>query len=229
MGTNVFATHFYELSFEFNTEKMKVLEHLASTMGRRDEVPNQELAQKIATENNQDAVQQLIDHLKDKNKDIQHDCIKVLYEIGTVKPNLISSYAHVFKPLLHDKNNRLQWGAMTALSTIVSEKPEVIYAMLPALADVASKGSVITKDNYIAILIKLCAYSSYKDAALTLLYEQFLTCPSNQLPMYAENASAVIGGAHKQLFIKTLTARLDDFEKASKRTRVEKVLKKLSK
>jgi hypothetical protein len=46
--------------------------------------------------------------------------------------------------------------------------------------------------------------------------------------MYAENAIPVITEKHKQLFIKTLTSRLDDIEKESKRKRVEKVIKNVS-
>jgi hypothetical protein len=44
--------------------------------------------------------------------------------------------------------------------------------------------------------------------------------------MYAENALPIVNEKNKALFIRTLTARLDDFEKETKRKRVEKVLKK---
>lgn len=208
---------------------MNVIEHLASALGRKDEVPNHELAQKIVATNDLGAVQILIEHLHHKNKDIQHDCIKVLYEIGNLKPNLISSYIETFKLLLQSKDNRMQWGTMTALGTIVPENPEAIYALLPHLTHVASQGSVITNDNYVTILIKLCQYSQYQNDALTLLHEQLLNCPSNQLPMYAENALPAINNAHKPLFIKVLNTRLEDLDKASKRIRVEKVIKKLGK
>jgi hypothetical protein len=46
--------------------------------------------------------------------------------------------------------------------------------------------------------------------------------------MYAENAIPVITEKDKQLFIKTLTSRLDDIDKESKRKRVEKVMKRVS-
>jgi len=45
--------------------------------------------------------------------------------------------------------------------------------------------------------------------------------------VYAENCLPVISGKNKTIFAKTLALRLNDFEKESKRKRVEKILKKL--
>ena len=105
---------------------MSVINKLASSLNRRDEVPNKELAKQISNKNDTNAVKELIDNLSSKNRDIQNDCIKVLYEIGELKPVMIAGYAKEFVALLDNKNNRLQWGAMTALHTITSEKPEKI-------------------------------------------------------------------------------------------------------
>lgn len=206
---------------------MTVISRLATSLGRRDEVPNQELAIEIAANADTNAVAELVENLHHKSKEVRHDCIKVLYETGERKPSLIAPYADQFTALLDNKDNRMQWGAMTALNTIAHENPEAAFAAIPKLAAVADRGSVITRDNFVAILIKLSGIPTYADQALALLNEQMLSCPSNQLPMYAENALPVIGGTHKATFIKTLTSRLDDFEKESKRKRVEKVLKRL--
>lgn len=206
---------------------MNTIDKLASSLNRRDEVPNQELAKAIVAGKDTKAIQELVQYLSHKSKDIQSDCIKVLYEIGEQQPSLIIPYASDFIALLDSNNNRLQWGAMSALNSITAEIPKVIYPVLGKLAAVADKGSVITRDNYVAILIKLCAVKEYADNVFALLNEQFLLSPPNQLPMYAELALPIIDNRHKTLFIKTLMARLGDFEKESKRKRVEKVLKKL--
>ena len=103
---------------------MSVINKLASSLNRRDEVPNQALAKEIADDNNKKAVQELIDNLSNKSKDIQSDCIKVLYEIGERKPSLIAGFAKNFIELLDNKNNRLQWGAMTAINTIALVNPK---------------------------------------------------------------------------------------------------------
>lgn len=206
---------------------MTVISRLATSLNRRDEVPNQELAIEIAANADDDALAELVENLNHKSKDIRHDCIKVLYETGERAPSLIAAYASQFASLLDSKDNRMQWGGMTALNTIVYERPDVVFTAIPKLAAVADRGSVITRDNFVAILIKLSSIPAYADQTLPLLNEQMLSCPPNQLPMYAENALPVIGGTHKREFIRTLTSRLDDFEKESKRKRVEKVLKRL--
>ncbi|AXY77380.1 hypothetical protein D3H65_26865 [Paraflavitalea soli] len=206
---------------------MNIISQLASSLDRRDEVPNQELARKIVSKKDKIAVRELVDNLGNKSKDIQHDCIKVLYEIGEEAPALIADHANVFVGLLDHKNNRLQWGAMTALSTITLEKPKEVYAALPRILDAADKGSVITKDYAVNILISLCSLKPYTDKAFPLLIEQLLNSPTNQLPMYAEKALPIITDKNKALFIKTLTSRLGDIEKDTKRIRVEKVIKKV--
>src|SRR5262245_43103850 len=106
---------------------MTVISKLATTLNRRDEVPNQELAREIAAKEDKAAITELIALLKHKNKNIQHDSIKVLYEVGEIKPGLVSSYANEFLALLVSKNNRMQWGGMTALNSITLHDPALIY------------------------------------------------------------------------------------------------------
>ncbi|WP_180320576.1 hypothetical protein [Alkalihalobacterium alkalinitrilicum] len=97
---------------------MSVISLLASQLGQSDEVPNIELAHKLAKEKNHAGIEEIIENLSCKDKKIQHDCIKVAYEIGQVKPELIGMYALNFIELLKVHNNRLVWGGMMALSTI---------------------------------------------------------------------------------------------------------------
>ncbi len=206
---------------------MSVIDKLASSLNRRDEVPNQELAKDIATAKDKKAIKELIELLHHKNKNIQSDCIKVIDELASLNPSLITPYSKELVELLDNKNNRLQWGAMAALDTITNEDPEMIYSELAKIIAVADKGSVITNDHCVGILIKLCAIKKYETSAFALLNERLLKSPTNQLPMYAENTLPIINAQTKSTFIKTLTARVGDIEKESKRKRVEKVLKKL--
>src|SRR5215217_7206560 len=204
-----------------------VIEQLASVAGRKDEVLNQELAVKIAADNDTAAVRELTDNLHHKSKDIQSDCIKVLYEIGEQKPEMIAPYSDTFLDLLNSKNNRLVWGAMTALDCITTLKPEPVYKHLPVIIDAADKGSVIVKDHFMRILLKLIAVKKYENEAMILLFDQLKVSATNQLPMYAEQAMNVIPPSFKEDFIQVLTDRLPDIEKESKRKRVEKVIRKL--
>lgn len=144
---------------------MTIINQLATSLNRRDEVPNQELAKRIVDKKDKKAVRELVDNLDNKSKDIQNDCIKVLYEIGERAPALLSKYAKVFVALLDHKNNRLQWGAMTAIATITLEDPKTIYASISKIIAAADKGSVITNDQCVNILIKLCSIKQYGENA----------------------------------------------------------------
>ncbi len=207
---------------------MSVLSKLASALGRRDEVPNQELARRIAQIRDAAAVGELVDNLANKSKDIRYDCIKVLYEAGRIHPDLIADHADRFLPLLQSKDNRMQWGAMTALAEIVREKPGVIFEHLPAILDAAAKGSVITKDQAVNILIHLCKNKDTAAHAFPLLIEQLAGAATNQLPMYAENTAPIVEASQRAIFIQTLRARLPEMDRESKIQRIEKVIRKIS-
>ena len=90
---------------------MSVLNRIAHLQNRRDEVPNQELARDLAVQKNRGAILEIAENLWNKDKNIQADCIKVLYEIGYIDPSLIADYAEDFLKLLRSRNNRLVWAA----------------------------------------------------------------------------------------------------------------------
>lgn len=203
---------------------MTVISKLSTT---QSEVANVELAKQIVEANDKKAIRELIDNLNHKDKRIQGSCIKALYEIGERKPDLIAGYAKEFIALLDSKNNRLQWGAMTALGTIASLNPEPIYAALGKIVETADKGTVITRDHCVGILVKLCAYSQFRDDCLALLIEMIQSSPVNQLPTYAERTMPYVNAQNKARFVKVLTSRLGDIETDTKRKRVEKVIKKV--
>lgn len=206
---------------------MSILNKLASALGRRDEVPNRELAKALAKKPDAKAMKELVENLHNKNKDIAHDCIKVLYELGETDPKQITPYYKEFINLLDSKNNRMQWGAMTALSSLAGEKPKELLASIGKIIDVADKGSVITRDHCVKIMIAIGSDKKYIDKIFPLLKVQLLACPTNQLPSYTEQALPIITEKHKTAFVKTLSSRLNEIEKESKRKRVEKVMKKL--
>jgi len=207
---------------------MTIIDRLSSSLKRRDEIPNQELAKEIVENNDHEAIKELIKNLNNK-REVQNDCIKVLYEIGYQKPHLITGYYKNFVLLLKSKNNRLQWGAMTALDTITRKCPEQIYSELNEILQAADKGSVITKDHAINILIHLCTINKYREQTFTLLLDQLGKSPVNQLPMYAERVLTIIDKKNGSSFISVLTDRLDDIEKETKRKRVKKVISILNK
>ncbi len=207
---------------------MTIIPQLAHSMGRRDEVPNQELAMNIARQNNQTAVKELVENLQHKSKDIQHDCIKVLYEIGLSRPAMIIAYLPVFLSLLQSKNNRMQWGAMIAIDHLTRHYPAAVYQALPQILETADKGSVITRDHAVFILIKLLPVKKYAADVFALLADQLRNCPANQLPMYAERAVPVVDKNHYATFRSIMLGRLAEMPTESKKKRLQKLAGKFA-
>ena len=86
---------------------MSALNRIAYYLDRRDEVPNQELARELAAAQDAAGIGEIAGHLRDKNKSVASDCIKVLYEIGYIDPELIQGYAGDFLDLL--RAGRTAW------------------------------------------------------------------------------------------------------------------------
>lgn len=207
---------------------MSVLEELATVLGRRDEVPNQELARRIVREGNADGVRELVENLGHKDRGIQNDCIKTLYEIGAANPDLVAKYYKEFGKLLDSKNNRLVWGGMTALDTITLKQSKDVHGMLPKILEAAdNSGSVIARDHAVGILAKLATLKPYKHDCVALLIEQLMRCPNNQFAMYVEMSAPVIGADNRKRFRQVIETRMHDLDRESQKKRVAKALKKL--
>ena len=206
---------------------MSVLDQLATALNRRDEVPNQELAKEIVRTNDRAAVKELVENLANKDKRLQSDCIKVLYEIGAREPALIAAYYREFGKLLDSNNNRLVWGAMIALDSITMREPKGVYGLLAKVLQVADTGSVISRDHAVGILVKLGTLKQYAAKCMPLLLEQLLASPNNQFPTYAEMSLALVNDKNRAALQKVMNRRLDGLEKESQKKRVAKVLKRL--
>lgn len=204
-----------------------ILERLASVSGKKEQALNIQLAQEIADGNDRTSVGALIEGLEHKTKAIRHDCIKTLYEIAALNPGLVTPFTDSLLQLLHHNDNRMQWGAMTALSAIVQDVPSLIFEHLNTIMAVADKGSVITNDHAVKILVALSGQKQCYETTLPMLLERILQSPNNQLPSYAEQAKPVVQEDYKDRFRKILTERLPEVIPESKRKRVEKVLAKI--
>ena len=204
---------------------MSALEGIAHFQNRRDEVPNQELARKLAAAKDREGICEIAENLWNKNKGIQADCIKVLYEIGYIDPDLIAEYAEDFVKLLHSHNNRLVWGGMIALGTVAGLRPQVVLAHLDEIQGAIDKGSVITVDHGVQVLARAASKDDkYSREIIPYLLEHLRTCQPKDLPQRAEKSLPAINGVNKTRFIKVLGARMDDLSGAGV-ARVKKVVK----
>ena len=65
---------------------MSVLYKITFLQNRRDELPNQELAQALAQSRNQADIREIAENLWNKEPAVQSDCLKVVYELGYLAP-----------------------------------------------------------------------------------------------------------------------------------------------
>ena len=70
---------------------MSTLDRIAYFQGRRDEVPNQELARDLAAREDQAGIREIAEALWRREPNVRSDCLKVLYEIGYLKPELVGA------------------------------------------------------------------------------------------------------------------------------------------
>jgi hypothetical protein len=204
---------------------MSALEEIAYYQNRRDEVPNQELAKDLAAKKDRKGIREIAENLWNKNAQIQSDCLKVLYEIGYLQPELIAPYAEDFLKLLHSRNNRLVWGALIALSAVANLQADAIYPHVAEIEQVMDQGSVITKDNGVRMLALVAAQkAAYSKTIFPYLLHHLETCRPKDVPQHAEKAAVAVNARNKQAFIEVLEKRLVDL-KGAQATRVKRVIR----
>ncbi len=186
---------------------MSVLNQIAFFQDRRDEVPNQEIARRLAETEDRAGILAIAASLWDENPNVQSDCVKVLYEVGYLDAQLIVPYATDFLDLLRSRHNRLVWGGMIALSTIAGPAADAIDPRRGEIMRAMEQGSVITVDAGVASLAGLASTSDERrQAILPYLLEHLRTCRPKDVPQ------------------RTLERRLPDLN-ASQAARIKRVIK----
>lgn len=204
---------------------MSVLQRLAHSLDRRDEAPNQELARELAARKDEKGIREIAENLWNRDRNIQSDCIKVLYEIGFIEPRLISGYADDFVKCIKSKNNRLVWGGMTALAEVAKVDPETVFKHLNVIKKAKETGSVITVDNAVSTLAYVAAGNRrYNEAIFPDLLEHLSRCRPKEVPQHSGKTLPAVNGSNKAAFIKVLEKRMEDLSGA-RLARVRKVIK----
>jgi hypothetical protein len=204
---------------------MSVLNRIAYFQNRRDEVPNQELAKDLARRRDKAGLREIAENLWNKDRNIQADCVKVLYETGYIDPTLIADYAEDYIKLLKSKNNRLVWGGMIALGIIGELKADTIFAHRAEIQKAMDEGSVITMDNGVATLARAASGDEkYNQAIFPYLLEHLKTCRPKDVPQHSEKTLPAVNASNKTAFIKALEKRMEDLSGAGL-NRLKKVIK----
>ena len=204
---------------------MSVLGKIAYFQKRRDEVPNQQLARELAETKNRKGIQEIAENLWNKNRNIQSDCLKVLYEIGYIDPGLIANYVQDFLKLL--KNNRLVWGGMIALATIAEKRPREIWKNIDDVIDAVEHGSLITAVWGVKTLARVaCADKKYHTRIFPILLGQLEKCLPRDLPSHGESMLCAVDRINEKKLLSVLDRRRRDMN-SSQTARLARILKKL--
>src|SRR5579859_1218403 len=170
-----------------------ILPRLAHSQNRRDEEPNVALAKDLAAARDKAGLREIAENLWNADVEIQSDCVKVLYEVGALEPGLIAGYAADFFRLLGSKNNRLVWGAATALAALATVSAAEVFASWQVLRDAVETGSVITADNGIKALALVAATSpARRKAVFPYLLSHLATCRPKDVPQRSEKIAVAV-------------------------------------
>jgi len=206
---------------------MTAIERISFYQNVRDEKPNQLLARGLADDFDIDGIKEIVSYLSDKNPNVRSDCLKVLYEIGYIDPTLIAPYVDIFLKLLENKQNRMVWGGMIALSTIAKIVPEIVWIEIEKVMDAIKGGSVITVVSGVKVLSEVAAHDQrYSEKIFPVLTDLLETCIPRDVPTYSENMLGCINNENKQLILRILEARESELSKAQM-TRMKRVIKKI--
>ena len=204
---------------------MSVLDRIASLQGQRSEIPNQELAQELAAQKNKKGIREIAANLGNRDRNIQSDCLKVLYEIGYLQPELIAAYADDFLKLLTSRNNRLVWGSLIALSTIAALRPDELFAHWLDIRAVIETGSAITVDAGVQTLALVAAHSNaYRSEIFPYLLAHLKICRPQSVAPHAEAVRVAVDGSNRAAYLQVLEKRLEDLTVVAA-ARVQRVMK----
>ncbi len=207
---------------------MSVTDKLASALDRNDERPNVALAEELAAAPDETAIAELALLLSAGSKAQKHDAIKVLYELGYRRPELIAPHVAVFLSLLSTRDNRMLWGTLIALATLASSCPHELAAHLNAILAAADRGSVIAKDAAMKILSALNTDPELNPRITPILLQRLTGAAVNQVPSYAEFAAPTIAEKDRPAFRKIVADWRDRIPMPAKKKRLDKVLKRIT-
>jgi hypothetical protein len=149
----------------------------------------------------------------------------VLYEVGYLEPDLIAAYAGDFVRLLRNRDNRLVWGSMLALSTVAQIAADAIYSHVPEIQRAMQRGSVITIDAGVHTLASIAATSEERRKEIfPFLLRHLQTCRPKDVPQHAEKILKAVDTVNKDEYIETLRNRMGDMSSAQAK-RVKKAIR----
>lgn len=155
---------------------------------------------------------------------------KALKRLSESEPEKLVPYYPDFLAIIADKNVKVAWATFFMLTPMAVYKPEMAYENLGLFATIADGESVIARDQYVKILTQLTTHTAYKSNCATLLVDEVLKAPVNQLPSYATSAATVVDKENAVLLQKVIINRLPEVEDLPpKMKKLQVIVKQLNK
>jgi hypothetical protein len=206
---------------------MSILDRIGNAVGDTTTETDKALAAEIAETGDRAAVAELVVGLGDSDRNVQSSCIKVIYETGYIKPDVIADYWETFLKLLERKNNRLVWGGMVALSCVATLRAAELFPHAERIYRAVKTGTRITVDAGLKTLACIAAAEpKFAPAILPRIIETLEDAPANKLPAYAEDTVAAVTPEFRDLYVNVFVNRRGEL-KAGHIKRVNKALKNI--
>jgi hypothetical protein len=206
---------------------MSVIDKPSSSLGQLDEAPNQLLAREIADDEDMDAVQELARNIFNPDPRIQGDCVKVLYEIALLNPDMIADEVDAFARALNSRNNRVVWRTMTTLGEIVPLKADDIWWYIDDITRTIENGSIITQDWGMRLVAKIAATEPDREVYLMPFLSRYLTyCDGKDLARRVESLLMMMNRDNRDDFADILEQRLPELTPAQT-ARMKRLIRKI--
>lgn len=204
-----------------------VIDHFSSSLDRRDQGPNEEIAQQIVDGEGGKLLEEVVQVIQSKAVTrTKNDAVMVLMAISRINPKMLVNQADLFIHLLESKSNRQVWGSMIALANMASLVKEKIKPHLAKILQAMDEGTVVTRDHGFSILTELYKEDRTGDL-LALIHEQLLNAPPNQVGQYTEKFMEVVRREDIPAFVEALEVRGRELINEHHLKRLGKNLKKL--
>ncbi len=204
---------------------MTVLERIAYYQGRRDEVPNQQLARALARRKDTAGIREIARNLNNPNRSVQSDCLKVLYEIGYLDPG---TDRRLRRRVSGSAGEQEQPDGVGEHDRARDDRPaegQVIGSRLDEVLAALDRGTVITVVWGVRTLAGVAGASrSDRPRILPHLLRRLETCLPRDVPTHALSCFPAIDDASRDRFLAVLERRRPDLS-PSQAARLRKVIR----
>jgi len=145
---------------------MSILEQLSSQTGKRSEQPNRKVAELCIGQ--KALLNEIAKGFKSKDNKLVGDGAEVMTFVAETNPKLVSKYINELFPLIRNRNGRVKWEAMHAISLITPLNTGFIFSILNELDEIIHKEEGVIVRDYAVQTI--CNYAKTSKKAATIAF-----------------------------------------------------------